>query len=163
MIIIVEGIDRVGKTTLCKKICEELGYFYYKAEFDEKQTWIERMADQIKDLARFDKMINQGIIKGVVIDRLHLTEKVYGKLERGYDCKTNKIVEEIIPSLSSKCILILVYPEDLKRSSKEHGKNLERHCSKFDFLFYYSRMKEKIKCSYSNFDKVIKELKKKGE
>jgi thymidylate kinase len=87
MIVIVEGIDRVGKTTLCDKL-KDKGFIIFK------DIWF--LHKFIKDKATFSVgkldatlsflqvLYEQDL--NVVCDRLHLTEYVYGTLER----ETNK-------------------------------------------------------------------------
>ena len=81
MIVVVEGIDRVGKTTLVKKLVNA-GFIDMKDEFILKHKFFENFSDY--SLGKCDsfvaiakKLNDEG--KNVVIDRLHITEMVYGK------------------------------------------------------------------------------------
>ena len=82
MIVIVEGIDRVGKTTLCEKL-KERGFILLKDgglelfTEDKKEVQANASLAKIDSTLRFiEQMDKQGF--NVVVDRLHLTEIVYG-------------------------------------------------------------------------------------
>ena len=84
MIVVVEGIDRVGKTTLVKKLVQA-GFVDLKDEFVLKGKFFSNFSDY--SLGKCDSFValakkfqNEG--KNVVIDRLHITEMVYGKTIR---------------------------------------------------------------------------------
>lgn len=84
MIVVIEGIDRVGKTTLAKKLAKA-GFVYLKDEFVLQSKFFSNFNDY--SLGKCDSFVavakrlhEEG--KHIVIDRLHLTELVYGKAKR---------------------------------------------------------------------------------
>ena len=84
MIVVVEGIDRVGKTTLVNKLVKA-GFISLKDEFVLSKTLIDDFSsysigkcDSFVAIAK--KLDAEG--KNIVIDRLHLTELVYGEFIR---------------------------------------------------------------------------------
>lgn len=84
MIVVVEGIDRVGKTTLVKKLVKA-GFIDLKDEFILKYPFYKNFSDYSLGkcdsfIAIIKKLNEEG--KNVVIDRLHITEMVYGKVVR---------------------------------------------------------------------------------
>ena len=151
-IIVVEGIDRVGKTTLVKRIVKEFGYseFVQLNNADKKkerklEIEIERMYSILSVLA---------LIKNdyIILDRYHLSEMVYGIVDRRYYNIEVENVDRILSKLNS--FLVYVEPEDIKWSSKQHGSSLLDH-DRFFKLFYEKSKMNKAKCSFSNFDFFI--------
>lgn len=71
MLIIVEGADKTGKTTLCKVIAKRFGYRYHHFGPPKK-----RPADEYIDFLLSLK-------QPTVCDRFHLGELVYGPMLRG--------------------------------------------------------------------------------
>jgi thymidylate kinase len=158
MIIIVEGIDRVGKTTLCKKIEKECGYKYFK-----DNSGLDYF-DLIKEnpLIKADYLINRKFKdllymvrkeENLVIDRFHLTEFVYDKIHRNIEWESVFLFDEEMAKLDTR--LILVESEDIHESIKQHGSDLRTHNMLFKSLFYASKIKNKYRTNYSNMDKVV--------
>lgn len=148
MIIVVEGIDRVGKTTLCKKLSEKTGYPIFKNQpvFREREqsTEIELM-NQLVSIAEYTAV-------DMILDRFHLSEFVYGYINRGYVNGSVMSIDERLSKLGAW--LIVVSPTDVKRSSDEHGSSLMEHEKLMNTMFLASKMK-KIKCDYFTLDKVV--------
>lgn len=144
-IIIIEGIDRVGKTTLATKIKEHLGCKSFKDNYAVDFNKISNEAIETKFAMLLQTL---PLIGGVVVDRFHMTEYVYNKF-RG---KEFPMYEEIDKQLADlDVILILVYSEDIKRSSEEHGSDLSLHEKEFMELFFKSKIKQKCFIKYSDF------------
>jgi thymidylate kinase len=156
MIVIIEGIDRVGKTTLANKLCKELGFKKFS----------------MKNLFPFDNMphnveINNAIVEmlklcedkvDLVFDRFHMTELVYGLIDRKYDgTKAYGYINGILESLNNT-VLVAVKPKDIARSSKEHGKDLSKHEEMFEFLFE-KYAGNKMLTSYDTLDETVKIVK----
>lgn len=79
MIIVIEGADGVGKTTLARYLCKELGARYLHAGFDPSWNIFNY---HVRILYRAVRMvIKTG--KPVVVDRLWLSEAVYAEVFRG--------------------------------------------------------------------------------
>lgn len=107
MIILLEGLDRCGKTTQCEKIvsaianqyngittvrkysafkklknCEEFSKLFYKDYFDKILEWKDR------DELEYDVNTDGGKYKRdnvLILDRGHISESVYSGLYRNYD------------------------------------------------------------------------------
>lgn len=161
MIIIVEGIDRVGKTTLCNMIEEQTGIKVFKNEsFYGKRLGAETEIELMNELVNFIDCVNCDI----VLDRFHLSEYVYGVCNRGYN---NLDVMEIDEALSKKdCILIYVRPTDLNVSSMMHGESLSSHNVLFECVYNTSKIK-KFSCNYKSLYEAVnfvkRELRKKED
>lgn len=157
MSIIVEGIDRVGKTTLCNKINKYFALDIFK----------ESMIKNVDDIMTFNygamrSLCNVSKYKNFVFDRFHLSEYVYGVIERKYDISKALEIFKYIDNLISKDdnnLLILVEPIDLEYSSIQHGKSLKQHYEYFEYLYEISEIKNKFKCNYNSINEIIELLK----
>lgn len=160
MIVIVEGIDRVGKSTLCKKLSEETGIKIFKRKnlssfgFDKMDNDNETDKEiQMLEIARIGNV-------NLIFDRLYFSDLVYGYSERSYDMydalDNFEKVENQLKDMDA--VLILVNPTDIESSSKQHGKDLNSYFLMFNFLFRISSMK-KIKCDYNSIDETVEKVK----
>ena len=150
MIVIVEGIDRVGKTTLCNKLVAN-GFVLLNekcqlpiSNLDRQMIEQERIHSQLAVL----KLIKN---ENIVIDRFHLSQIVYGSVNRNSLDTTMFNVDEELAKIGAK--LIIVNPEDLTKSSEEHGSNLDMHfimfemCKRCTKMQYYSTCYSSLSCA----------------
>lgn len=158
MIIIVEGVDRVGKSTLCNMLSKH-GYKLLDAKICINETQVspevynmlqnERTIAQAQVLALLDKS------EKIVIDRFHLSQIVYGLFERNQDNTVSmKSVEDM---LKHNSILVYVEPINIECSSLEHGKDLSQHAAYFDAL-YESSVLTKRKTNYTSLDLILADI-----
>ena len=158
MIIIVEGIDRVGKTTLCNLLSEELGYPIFKDSVFKEYSGTHHKPIYFEKLLSCINMLK--CVDNIIVDRFHLTEFVYGHFNRHY---INDDITKIDGYLSTmNCLLILVEPESLDRleiSSKEHGSSLSGHYHWFKEVFKNSRIKLKLNTDFNSFDQAMSQIK----
>ena len=151
MIVFVEGIDRVGKTTLVNKLKDELKY----EVFNMKNFFpYDNASHNIEILNAILEVLNHCKERRIVFDRFHMTELVYGLIERKYiGAKEYEYLNSIIEGINDS-VLVLVEPTDVKRSSREHGKNLSKHDKMFKMLFEcYNGMK--VKTNYEKLDDAV--------
>lgn len=150
MIFIVEGIDRVGKTTLIDRFIKSTNIKKFNAYFPELVP-----PSKFDNFNETDKYLREILLckmfeSDIVFDRLHLTDFVYGCIERHYDftaaLENFKLIEREL--LSQKAMLILVKPTDIKLSSQSHGKDLSVHEGLFEMAYNMSKL-TKIKCDYT--------------
>lgn len=163
MIIIVEGIDRVGKSTLCNKLSKELRMPIYK--HDNKQFDYSAMDNENET----DKMLQlidlYGILNGdVIFDRFHMSDLVYGIMLRNYNVqsasKNYKLIDDRLSGLwRQEAILILVKPTDIEKSSHEHGTDLTEYDRLMQAAFDMSDIEMKYICDYNSIDLVVEKLK----
>lgn len=151
MIVVVEGIDRVGKTTLCNKLSKTFGYKVFKhdgSEFDYSLMDNTNETDKMYQLIELMKLTGGDII----FDRFHLSEFAYGVVNRFYD--VNKAYENMlfIDDVLSKTesLLIKVKPVDIKRSSEEHGVDLTLYNGLIETGYEASKM-HKCEATYDQF------------
>lgn len=108
VLIIVEGPDHSGKTRLCNHLIEKYRFNYYHCGVQKN---IKEYHDDVIKLAFNDiKKYNSNFI----IDRMHLSEEVYGNIFRNgssYDWKTynNEIISKC-KDLNIRYELILCLP-----------------------------------------------------
>lgn len=148
MIVIVEGIDRVGKTTLVNRIKKATGFAVYHNNTDFR---LDRM-DNDNETDKMLKMLQVYDIgkPGIIFDRFHWTDFVYGCLQRDYSftkALENKDKIEAVLRMQ-KAVIVLVKPTDIGESSLQHGRDLLRHERLFEFLFDESKL-NKISCTYN--------------
>ena len=152
--IIVEGIDRVGKTTLVNLLKESTNmpvlndtYLYETSNMrEDKRVNVEK----IKTIVNFARDVSDKFI----VDRLHWSEMIYGYCDRKYDNAVSVLdIEEELIKLGAK--VILVVPTDLEESSRQHGNDLSKHARLFEVVFEDSKMK-KFKCDYNTLSDAVR-------
>ena len=152
MIVVIEGIDRVGKTTLAKKLVKE-GFVYLKDEFILHKKFFSNFNDY--SLGKCDsfisiikKLSNEG--KNIVVDRLHLTEMVYGKVKRGSTNLAGCFALDMeLANLGA--YLCLVEPADISISNELAGEDQTEMNELFKHYYNLSSM-GKISCDYNTLE-----------
>lgn len=82
LIVVVEGLERTGKTTLCKEF-EKRGFVYFKDYNRIDKHICLGMESRLDTTLTFLQNLSENGVN-VVVDRLHLSEYAYGKyLEKG--------------------------------------------------------------------------------
>lgn len=154
-IIVVEGIDRVGKTTIANMIRDNMdvephlkfSLFKHDESFiSYNQMDSDNEADKMSQLLTIADTFGNNVI----FDRFHLSDFVYGVVNRGYKfSKAYSNMQSIDIMLSEmQSVLVYVRPVDLKRSSDEHGSSLDMHHRLMEAAFEDSFM-NKIAVDYS--------------
>lgn len=164
MIIIVEGIDRVGKTTLCNKLSKELRMPIYK--HNNEQFSYSRM-DNDNETDKMLQLIDlYSILDGdLIFDRFHISDLVYGIMLRNYSMQSAsrncKLIDDRLSKLRFKqeAILILVKPTNVEKSSHEHGADLSKYDRLMQIAFDMSSIEMKYICDYNSIDLVVEKLK----
>lgn len=155
MIVVIEGIDRIGKTTLAKKL-EKAGFIYLKDEFVLQSKFFSNFDDY--SLGKCDSFVavakrlhEEG--KNVVIDRLHITELVYGKVKRGTVNQAGCFAIDMeLANLGA--ILCLMEPSDIELSNKlanddqTEMNELFKHYGKLSSMYVTG-------CNYELIDKTV--------
>lgn len=154
MIIIVEGVDRVGKTTLCEKLAKVTGYKIFRDDTryfgNHKDAYIN--TEKINTL---QCLIDNGVVKDIILDRYHFTEFVYGYFDREYCNIAMQDIDKRLSNLGHEVLLLYVKPENVILSSIEHGRNLREHNKLMCKLFNASEIKTKIDLKYRDIDDVV--------
>ena len=154
MIVVVEGIDRVGKTTLVKKLVQA-GFIDLKDEFVLKHPFFTNFSDY--SLGKCDsfvaiakKLNDEG--KNVVIDRLHITEIVYGKTLR-QETRLDGCMGLDMVLANMGAMLCYIRPADIKLSNELAGEDQTKRSDLFDHYVKLSSMR-KIVCDYDSIDEM---------
>lgn len=134
--IILEGIDGVGKTTI-SKLFEENGYNIHHLKYDEKNE------------DGFISLLNQDDGK-LVLDRGFVTELVYGPILRDFS-RINKEQEKNLINLYSNARTIIIYLKAAKKDLLERRKDSEEDYNLI--MDYYERLND----SYNSIMKYISE------
>lgn len=163
MIIIVEGVDRVGKTTLCNLIKDELGFKVYKKEREGGNL----------DKGPLAILVNYGNATGhisfwqsevckdlnFVVDRFQWTETVYSAILRK---NPNELMDDINRELEemNNVLMVLVKPTDIDWSSDKHGGDLRPYEELYEQL--YDKYKgQKIAVTHETLHEVVEYVRKK--
>src|SRR5690625_3545162 len=167
MIILLEGIDRVGKSTLSYMLAKELNCKIFHDDYTP--SYIRDKNLSLKDNrivnyiieSKFSNILNTfNLFDNLVVDRFHLTEKVYNVM-RGYDFDQFELFDNILAERKD-IILVLVLPQNIEKSSNEHGVDLRKHNNLFLKYFDNSSIKNKIIIHqydiFNNLEKVIKDV-----
>lgn len=137
MIIIIEGLDGVGKTTFCNKFVEEFGWKYVKGSmprnFDEKIEVLKRLLEQVSSEENY------------IYDRIPLIDDfVYHFLEGA-----TTDLEDIFPIIKlvlSKCLIIHLTVDEKVRKQRfdsrgdEYVVNEQMPMIMNNYLQFYSKL-----------------------
>lgn len=160
MLIIVEGISRVGKTTLCNKIKNKFSIPIYK----HNKSLIDY--SEMSDNNEVEKMLcmldmYKTIPSDIIFDRFHFSNAVYGILLRNYDkvaAFENIIrIESYIKQLKIECILIKVSPNNIEESSRQYGKDLRPFENLMSEL-YNNSILNKYNCTYNTEEELVNKI-----
>lgn len=158
MIVVVEGIDRVGKTTLVEMLVKA-GFVNLKDEFFI-QDFIEKFDDysvgKCESFVKAAKLLEeQG--HNVVIDRLHLTEYVYGHTMRSgiVNDKAVWAVDMLLANMHA--ILCHVEPADILISNELADTDQTKRFELFQYAVAMSSMVT-IACDWNTLDKAFERI-----
>lgn len=154
MVIIIEGVDRVGKSTLASKLSTKLNCpIFHDRDLKDYSKFDSGATDyKFRDRMRHIKTCKKDYI---IYDRFHLTELVYDSLRGQEFASYNKVDKELN---RQRVMLILVVSEDIAESSRQHGSSLEVHEKEFIKAFNKSKIDCKFKVKYKDFDSMIKRV-----
>lgn len=159
-IIIIEGIDRVGKTTLAKMIAEEYGYKIFNSvnnneEYRKTSICKSIETEKIYSAISVLKSIENSNYK-IIFDRFHLSELVYGMLERNYINEKMLEIDKILAEMQS--MLIYVKPIDISESIRKHKSDLTSHNFLFKIFYILSSIK-KEQVDYNSIKNFVENFK----
>ena len=155
LIVVVEGLERTGKTTLCKEF-EKRGFVYFK-DFNRinyhNTVGIESRLDTT--LTFLQNLSENGV--NVVVDRLHLSEYSYGNVFRrlvGIACNIDYI-DNAIGKLNS--VLVLCKSDNNEEYKnrmllKYTDKQIDELSNKFEYYFDKSEIKNKFVYEFSQYN-----------
>ena len=151
--IIVEGIDRVGKSTLVNLLTEKTGLPVLADKYMYEYSCMR--SDSRVNMEKIQTIINvaRDVSDNFILDRLHWSEYVYGLFDRGYENYEDiMLLENQLVDLGAK--IILVTPTDIEESNRQHGEVLDKHSEVFNNLFINTKLK-KFKCDYNTLSDAV--------
>lgn len=183
MNIIVEGPDRLGKSTLIRNL---QNYLYNLETVYPTQTVyyynFKAPADKIQRISRMHYLSGFDTLKNayhknhthILMDRFHLGEYVYSEKYRGYDGSyVFKDEEEHVDDLKGNTLLVLLYDNAENLISRDDGESFtidinekNEEIKRFLNAFELTKLKNKIKINIKDKTTedvarlVIKEVKK---
>lgn len=165
MIVIVEGIDRVGKSTFCRELSKDTHWLVYKhdnKQFNYKLMDNTNETDKMLQLLDLYDSLNEQLAvgSGVIFDRFHFSDFAYG-------CNTRKdynesvafdnfvSIEKRLLEMKETVVLVLMYDsKGTMRASIEHGSNLDEIDKSMRRLYETSKLR-KMMVEYKDIFKAI--------
>ena len=133
MVIIIEGLDRTGKTTLANELSKRFNIPIYKKDREELgKTFFDDELINLGDSIATIKLFNSELFKGrhVILDRFHWSEYVFNMVDRGghLEEKYLDFVHEEMNKNPSNYIVIHMHPINLLRcaAEDEDGRGIDR-------------------------------------
>ena len=152
MIVILEGLERTGKSTIVEILENNFGFIRFKdhnhLRFMDLKSIANRLDSTLSMLVSLDKAG-----KNIVLDRFHISELIYGTNDRGYrdyDFEYIYYIDEVLSHLNTKLYLLErnvnnEYVEAFPRKVNESG--LLEYQKKFRYAFDKSYIENK--CIYN--------------
>lgn len=119
MIVILEGLDKTGKTTFANKICAKFGFKYIKVSQPVTNNPF------MEYLSLIDKL---NLNENYICDRMYLGERVYGPIYRGNDLTDEQQLYLEMYLLRHKLIFVYceqdisIINENFKKKNEEFTK-----------------------------------------
>ena len=165
LIVVVEGLERTGKTTLCKEF-EERGFVYFKDYNRIDKHICLGMESRLDTTLTFLQNLSENGVN-VVVDRLHLSEYAYGKIFRKGHSANVDYIDNAISKLNSVLIyckdndfeeyknrMLLKYtPEQVKKLSEEFEYYFDKSEIKNKFVYEFAEC-----CSFEYVDYIFEQI-----
>ncbi len=161
-IIMIEGIDRVGKTTLANMLRKDYGFKVFK---DKSFYQNIDMYASVEKVITFLEMVKQMDLT-VICDRSYLSEVVYSVADRHhspiqahmyFDIITNYI-RNLMNDGNLSVLLIYVKPSNINLSGKLHGCLQSKHNELYDAYYDIIGFDKKV-CQWETLGTTVKEIK----
>lgn len=140
MVIIIEGLDRTGKTTLANELSKRFNIPIYKKdreEFDDLRLKDEEFVNLGDSIATI-KLFNSELFKGrhVILDRFHWSEYVFNTVDRGGYLGSSYLrhVCDEMNNNPSNYIVIHMHPTNIIYSAKEDGRGIEKFADYYKYF-----------------------------
>ena len=142
MVIIIECLDRTGKTTLANELSKRFNIPIYKKDRQENinRTMYDDELVNLGDSIATIKLFNSELFKGrhVILDRFHWSEYVFNMVDRGGHLGLKYLYEvnEEICKNKSHYIIIHMHPTNLLRSAleDEEDRGIERFAEYYKYF-----------------------------
>lgn len=118
-LIILEGADCTGKSTLLNKIKNEDTLVIHNGVYESRTVAFETYIDQIAD----------NIYKSVILDRSYISELIYGSIYRGeknHEWKSEiRLLESMMVSYFSPLVIVCLPPIEIVLNEWQNRINTE--------------------------------------
>lgn len=158
-IVIVEGVDRSGKTTVANALSKALKIPVFRnKEFGfENECHIRGAVYETQKMWLMLNMV-ETLNADVIFDRLHLSEYVYGMIERGYINNNVWKIDDRLKSLDA--VIVHVRPYDIESSSLLHGKDLTEYEGAFEWITECVTSCDVVTGTMLDVEKIVCEVEK---
>lgn len=159
MIIAVEGIDRTGKSTFCEALSDSSGFAnFYVPESDIVSNEDKNMYDEADKCLKLAVLANLSATD-VVFDRFHISDFVYGIVNRNYDVdEAMKLFKKVDKKLAKLGVVIYYFkPKTVAYSSVLEGRDLTKEYELFETFKEMSSCVV-IETDYEHITKQVKRL-----
>ena len=173
MKLLIEGLDRLGKSSLAKNVQDKLGYHLY-IHYGKPEKLKRYTGSSIGcPLHAYQRELNENMFKllesnaNIIIDRAHLGETVYAPLYRGYDGGYVFNIEKKYNTDGVRLILLYADPDFVvEDDGKSIGDFSMRTCEQEEFKISFHRSniedKKMIKVNEGNkyrpYEDILKEV-----
>ena len=159
MIIAVEGIDRTGKSTFCEALSDNTGFVnFYAPESDIVKNKDKNMYDEADKCLKLATLADLSSTD-VVFDRFHISDFVYGILNRNYDIdEATRLFKKVDEKLAKLGVVVYYFkPKTVAYSSVLEGRDLSKEYELFE-LFKEASSCVVIETDYEHITKQVKRL-----
>ncbi len=149
LIVVVEGLERTGKTILCKEF-EKRGFVYFKDFNRINYHDVTSLEGRLDTTLTFLQNLSENGVN-IVVDRLHLSEYSYGKTFRKMCAKNVDYIDNAISKLNSVLILCKSNNNEEYKNRmllKYTDKQIEELSNRFEYYFDKSEIKNKFKYEF---------------
>lgn len=152
MIVILEGLERTGKSTIAEILENNFGFIRFKdhnhlMEMDSTSI-ANRLDATLSMIVALDKAG-----KNVVLDRFHISELIYGTYYRGYNRENFqhvRYIDEVLSHLNTKLILLeRTVDEKYKEVFPHSGHEKEIDMMQKDFRYEVDKSYIENKTTYN--------------
>lgn len=153
LIIVVEGLERTGKTTLCKEF-EKRGFVYFKDFNRINYHDVTSLEGRLDTTLTFLQNLSENGVN-VVVDRLHISEYSYSNVLRKLGAKNIDYVDNAISKLNSVLILCKSDNDEEYKNRmllKYTDKQIEELSNRFEYYFDKSEIKNKFEYNFVQYD-----------
>lgn len=155
LIVVVEGLERTGKTTLCKEF-EKRGFVYFKDFNRINYHDVTSLEGRLDTTLTFLQNLSENGVN-VVVDRLHLSEYSYGNALRklGGASRNVDYIDNAISKLNSVLILCKSDNDEEYKNRmllKYTDKQVEELSNRFEYYFDKSEIKNKFEYEFSQYN-----------
>lgn len=162
MIIAVEGIDRTGKSTFCEALSNKTGFVnFYAPESDIVLNKDKNMYDEADKCLKLATLADLSSTD-VVFDRFHISDFVYGIVNRNYDVDEAMMLFKKVDQKLAKLGVAIYYfkPIIVAYSSLLEGRDLSKEYELFE-LFKEASSCVVIETDYNHVTQQVERLMRK--